>query len=86
MIFDVFEVELDKGTTIEIVFMGVLSLFLIPPFTVFRKSGLKGCFKGRQTKLLTCYFRSLSEKPSQDKKDFTVVEQYPPPPTSIAKC
>ena len=70
VIFDVFEVEPDKGATLENIFMGDISSshFLQSLGNQIRKDA----FKGDKLSILIVDFRSLPEKPRQDKQDFTV--------------
>ena len=87
MVFNVFVIKLDKGATLETVFMGDIVSFTSSHLLQSLDNQIwTDAFK--EDKLISCLtvdFRSLPEKLRQDKPDLTVVEQYPLPPTSIAK-
>ena len=84
-IFDVFEAEQDKGA-LEIVFMGDVVTFSSSHLLQSVDIPIwKDAFKEDKLSFLIVDFRSLPEKPRRHKQDFTVVEQYPLAPTSIAK-
>ena len=85
MIFDIFEVELDKGATLETVLMGHLATVSSSHLLQSLDNQIwKDAFKEDKLSLIVD-FRSLREKPRQDKQDFIVVEQCPVASTSIGK-
>ena len=76
----------DKGATLETVFMEDNVTFPSSHLLQSLDNKIwKDTFKEDKLSCLTVDFRSLPEKPRWDKQDFTVVEQYPFVPTSIAK-
>ena len=87
MVCNVFQIKLDKGATLETVFIGDIVSFTSSHLLHSLDNQIStDAFK--EDKLISCLtvdFGSLPEKLRQDKPDFTVVEQYPLPPTSIAK-
>ena len=85
MIFDIFEVELDKGATLETVLMGhIVTVSSSHLLQSLDNQLWKDAFKEDKLSLIVD-FRSLRKKPRQDKQDFIVVEQYPVAPTSTKK-
>ena len=86
MIFDVFDIELDKGAALETAFMGDIVTFSSRNLLQSLDNQIwNNAFKEDKLSFLIVEFRSLPEKARGNKQDFTAVEQYTLAPTSIAK-
>ena len=73
MIFDAFDIELDKGAALETAFMGDIATFSSRNLLQSLDNQIwNNAFKEDKLSFLIVEFRSLPEKPQGDKQDWTV--------------